>query len=56
MKTRMNERIERYPEIEMWKFQNSTGMIYNAAHAVDYCILSYRKEMIYLMAWAIVRC
>lgn len=56
MKTRMNERIERYLEIEMWKFRNSTEMTYNAAHAMDYCILSYRMEMIYLLAWAIVRC
>lgn len=25
MKTQMNERIERYPRIEMWKFRNLLG-------------------------------
>ena len=25
MKARMNERIERYPRIEMWKFRNLLG-------------------------------
>ena len=58
MKTQMNERIERYPRIEMWKFQNSTMTNCNTAHAMGllYPFLYRRKVSIYLLAWAIVSC
>lgn len=50
MKTQMNERIERYPRIEMWKFQNSTMTNSNTAHAMGllYPFLYRRKVPIYL--------
>ena len=58
MKTQMNERIERYPRIEMWKFRNSTMTNSNTAHAMGllYPFLYRRKVPIYLLAWAIVSC
>lgn len=53
----MNERIERSLEIEMWKFRYSTMTNCNTAHAMGLLYpFCNRKEMIYLLAWAIVRC
>lgn len=52
---RMNERIERRPEIGMWKFRISTWTAYNTAHAIGllypqspYLFLGMGKGMWYI--------
>ena len=40
----------------MWKFQVQKGRQAILLTLWDYCILTYREDMICLMAWAIVCC